>query len=127
MIKYALLLIFLIWIDPNKIGKVNKAKAEAKAAFQRGDYQEAIQHYRTLVDSLGVNEDEVNMNLAHSYFQLNDTTNAKNAYSSLTTSQSSKFKSLADQQLGVMTNRQGKFEEALSHFRNALKADTTNE
>jgi Ca-activated chloride channel family protein len=127
MIKYALLIIFLIWIDPNKIGKVNKAKAQAKEAFQRGEYKEAIQHYRTLVDSLGVNEDEVNMNLAHAYFQLNDTTNARNAYASLTNSQNAKFKSLANQQMGVMANRQGKFEEALGLFRNALKADPANE
>jgi Ca-activated chloride channel family protein len=127
MIKYALLIILLIWIDPNKIGKVNKAKSEAKAAFQRGEYKEAIQHYRTLVDSLGVNEEEVNMNLAHSYFELNDTTNARNAYSSLTNSQNAKFKSVADQQLGVMANRQGKFEEALNHFKNALKTDPANE
>jgi len=36
-------------------------------------------------------------------------------------------KSLANQQLGVMANRKGKFEEALNYFKNALKADPTNE
>ena len=127
MIKYGLLLILLLWIDPNKIGKVNKAKSEAKEAFQRGEFKNAIAQYKTLVDSLGVKEDEVTMNLAHSYFQLNDTVNAKNTYSPLTVSSNAKIKSLANQQLGVLANREGKFEEALNYFRNALKADPTNE
>lgn len=127
MIKYGLLLLLLLWIDPNKIGKVNKAKTEAKNAFQRGEFKNAVAQYKTLVDSLGVKEDEVTMNLAHSYFQLNDTVNAKNSYSSLTTSPNAKIKSLANQQLGVLANREGKFEEALNYFRNALKTDPTNE
>ena len=54
-----LLLLLLLWIDPNKIGKVNKAKSEAKEAFQRGEFKNAIAQYKTLVDSLGVKEDEV--------------------------------------------------------------------
>ncbi len=127
MIKYGLLLLLLLWIDPNKIGKVNKAKSEAKEAFQRGEFKNAIAQYKTLVDSLGVKEDEVTMNLAHSYFQLNDTVNAKNSYASLTTSPNAKIKSLANQQLGVLANREGKFEEALNYFRNALKTDPSNE
>ncbi len=127
MIKYGLLLLLLLWIDPNKIGKVNKAKSEAKEAFQRGEFKNAVAQYKTLVDSLGVKEDEVTMNLAHSYFQLNDTVNAKNTYSPLTASSNAKIKSLANQQLGVLANREGKFEEALNYFRNALKADPTNE
>ena len=127
MIKYGILLLLLLWIDPGKIGKVNKAKAEARKAFLRGEFKNAAAQYRTLVDSLGVKEDEVTMNLAHSYFQLNDTVNARNTYSSLTTSPSAKFRSLANQQLGVLANRDGKFEEALNYFRNALKADPTNE
>ena len=111
MIKgISLLLFFLLGPGPGDIGKVNTAKSEAKKAYQRGDYKTAVAQYKLLTDSLGVKEDEVNMNLAHSYFQLNDTINAQNNYLPLTTSSNSKFKSLANQQLGVLANRQGKFE-----------------
>jgi len=125
--KYLLLSLLLLIDPPGKIGKVNSAKSEAKDHYERGEYKEAAAQYRTLVDSLGVNEDEVSMNLAHSYFQLNDTTNAQNNYLPLTNSTNPKFRSLANQQLGVMANRTGKIEEALSYFKNALKADPAND
>ena len=74
-----ILLIILTLIDPGKIGKINAAKSDAKEAYARGDFKNAVTHYKTLTDSLGVKEDEVNLNMAHAYFQLNDTVNAQNA------------------------------------------------
>lgn len=121
-----LFILFALLIDPNKIGKVNDAKTEAKNAYERGEYDKAVVHYRIL-DSLGVKEDEVSMNLAHSYFHLNDSVNAQNAYLSLTSSRNPTLKSVANQQLGVMSNRQGKYEAALQYFKDALKADPTND
>jgi Ca-activated chloride channel family protein len=114
-------------IDPGKIGQVNTAKAEAKKAYLAGDYKTAIEKYRYLTDSLGVNEEEVNMNLANAYFETKDSVNAPSLYQSLTRSGNSKTRSLASQQLGVAANRQGKFEEALNHFKQSLKADPSNE
>jgi len=125
--KYLLFIILVFFIDPDKIGKVNSAKSEAKKAYERGEYKKAADQYKMLVDSLGVKEDEVSMNLAHSYFKLNDTTNAYQTYMPLASSDNHKIKSLANQQLGVIANRQGKFEEALNFFKNALKADPNNE
>ena len=125
--KYLLLVFLFVVVDPVKIGKVNAAKTKAKEAFQRGEYKIAADQYRLLTDSLGVVEDEVSMNLAHSYFHLNDTLQAQNTYLALTNSANRQMKSLSYQQLGVMANRQGKFEEALNHFKNSLKAEPTNE
>lgn len=126
--KYITLFSLFLLIDPpGKIGKINSAKSDAKEHFQRGEYKEAAADYKTLIDSLGVNEEEVSMNLAHSYFQLNDTTNAQNNYLPLTNSANPTFRSVANQQLGVMANRTGKIEEALNYFKNALKADPTND
>lgn len=113
-------------IDPTKIGQINALKSEAKKAYLAGDFKTAIEKYRFLVDSLHVQEDEVLLNLANSYFQLNDTTNAVNQYQPLTQSSKNQLRSKAEQQLGVMANRQGKFEEALSHFKQAIKSDQTN-
>jgi hypothetical protein len=120
------ILILLNITDPGKISEINRAKSEAKEAYQKGDFITAIEKYRFLVDSLQVREDEVQLNLANAYFQANDTTNSFQNYQPLTQSSNSKIKSVAHQQLGVLANRQGKAEEALASFKQALKADPTN-
>ena len=125
--KYLLLIFLAVIVDPTRIGKINTAKNKAKEHFQRGEYQMATTEYRTLIDSMGVKEDELTINLAHSYFHLNDTVQAQNTYLSLVTSLDKQLKSVSFQQLGVMANRMGKAEQALDYFRNALKANTYNE
>ena len=123
----AILLAALLFTDLDKIGQINTIKSEAKKAYLGGDYKTAIEKYRFLVDSLGVKEDEVLMNLANAYFESQDTTHTFNSYQTLSQSQNKKLSSLANQQLGVLENRQGKFEEALNHFKQAMKADPENE
>lgn len=123
-----LLLIFLFWkIDPTKVSKINSLKSEAKKAYLAGDMKTAIQNYITLRDSLGVKEEELEMNLANSYFTTNDTTRAYQAYQPLLASSNSKIRTWANQQMGVLTNRQGKYEEALQYFKQALKAEPQND
>jgi hypothetical protein len=117
----------LLFTDLDKIGKINSAKAEAKKAFLSGDFKTAIQKYSYLIDSLGVNEDEVRANLASAYFQANDTTGAQNAYQQLIQSSNKKISSVANQQLGVMANNQEKLEEALQYFKQSLKAAPEND
>jgi Ca-activated chloride channel family protein len=122
-----LLLLAAMLTDPGEIGKVNSLKADAKKAFLAGDYKTAADKYRYLADSAGVQEDEVNMNMAHSYFQLNDTAQAIGSYQRVTQSPDTRLRSKAYQQLGVLNNREGKFEEALQFLKQALKADPTNQ
>lgn len=122
-----LLFLLALLIDPTRIGKINTLKAEAKKAYEAGDYKIAISKYRYLVDSLHVKEDEVSLNLGNAYFQSNDTTNAVSQYQSVSLSAKNTLRSKAQQQLGVMTNRQGKFEEALNHFKQAIKSNPANE
>ena len=117
----------LLSIDPSRVSKVNKLKSEAKTAYLAGDMKTAIAKYQFLVDSLHVDEDEVEMNLANAYFNLNDTSNALNRYQPLSVSGDSKINSQANQQMGVVANRQGKFEEALHYFKQAMKAEPNNE
>jgi hypothetical protein len=121
------LLATLLFTDLDKIGKINSAKAEAKKAFLSGDFTTAIKKYTYLIDSLGVNEDEVRANLASAYFQANDTTGALNNYQRLTQSANKKISSVANQQLGVMANNQEKLEESLNYFKQALKAAPEND
>jgi outer membrane biosynthesis protein TonB len=122
-----LFLLLTLLIDPSKIGEVNKAKEKAKESYARGEYTEAAREYSRLVDSLGVKEEEVAMNLAHSYYHLNDTVNARNAYLGLTHSANKNYQSLSYQQLGMLSHRDGKLEEALTYFKSSLKADPLNE
>jgi tetratricopeptide (TPR) repeat protein len=121
-------LVFLValLIDPGKIGTINSLKSEAKEAYAKKDFAKAIEKYRYLVDSLNVNEEEIKLNLANAYFESNDTLNSFQSYQPLTLSSNNRIKSIAEQQLGVLANRQGKFEEALAHFKQSLKADPTN-
>ncbi len=127
--KLLTLLLFasLLSIDPSKISKVNKIKSDAKKAYLAGDMKAAIEKYKFLVDSLHVDEEEVAMNLANAYFNVNDTTSALNRYQPLSVSGDSKINSWANQQMGVVANRQGKFEEALNYFKQAMKAEPNNE
>jgi Ca-activated chloride channel homolog len=122
-----MVMVLTMTIDPGKIGKINSLKSEAKDAYKKGDFKTAISKYRYLVDSLGVQEDEVKLNLANAYFQSNDTTNTAASYQPLTQSTNPKIRSIANQQLGVLSNRQNKHEEALANFKQALKADPSNE
>jgi hypothetical protein len=126
--KYLLFLTVLLSLltDPTKIGQINKIKAEAKKAYLSGDFRVAAQKYQYLIDSLDVNEDEVRMNLANSYFNLKDTASALGEYQTLSQSKEGYIRSKAEMQLGVMANQTSKFEEALNHFKQAIRADPAN-
>jgi hypothetical protein len=127
--KYIFLVVFVLatGVDPATVRRINAAKSEAEQAFKSGDYRTAVDRYKYLVDSLGVKEDEVLLNLANAYYLLKDTTNAFNNYQSLTASGKSDITSKANQQLGIMANQQGKAEEALNYFKQAIKAEPTND
>lgn len=126
--KFITLSIFsvLLVIDPGKIALVNSAKKEAHQAYVDGDYKKAVEKYTYLTKTLEVQEDEVTLNLANAYFHTNDTTNAIHTYQSLLASSKSHIRSKAHQQLGIMQHRDGKLEESLNNFKQAIKADASN-
>ena len=113
--------------DPLKIRKINRIKSEAREAYNRGDYTIAIEKYKFLIDSLDVNEDEVSLNLANAYYNLKDTANAVTTYQALSGSEKKEISSKAYQQLGVIANQQGKADQALADFKNAIKANPKND
>ena len=127
--KFFLLIVLsiLTWVDPATVKKINDAKAAAEEAFKQGNYTAAIKHYQYLVDSLDVREDEVLLNLANASYLAKDTANAFNYYHSVTESPETDIRSKAFQQLGIMANQQGRAEEALKFFKQAIKAEPTND
>jgi Ca-activated chloride channel homolog len=127
--KYFLIIMlaFVSLNDPIKISKINRAKEEAKKAYEAGDFKKAANTYRYLIDSLEVKEDEVMLNLANALYQQKDTASASTTYQSLTASTKRSISSRANQQLGLMSNEKGKAEEALNYFKQAIKDDPANE
>ena len=126
MKSYFLILLLLFANDPRKIAKVNSIKKEAEKAFLNSDYELAISKYQ-LLDSMGVEDDAIKLNLAHALYQLSDTAAAKTNYHSVLTSSDNKLRSVAYQQLAVMHTDENKLEEALQNLKYSIKADPTNE
>ena len=125
--KYLFLILAFIQFDGiNRIAKINQFKKEGNRAYMASNYQESAKKYRYLFDSLNVKEDPVILNLAHSYFNLNDTSNAINFYTVLTESKNPEYKSIAFQQLGVIEFNQKNYNLSLAHLKNSLKADPNN-
>lgn len=126
--KYLLiiLLTFSVKIDPRKLMRINAVKSDAHEAYISGDYKTAIAKYKYLMDSLDVKEDAVMLNLANAYYLSKDSASARTTYQSLTGSDEGRIRSRAHQQLGVMDNKAGKAQDALDHFKQAIKADLSN-
>ena len=120
-------LLGLVTVDVNKIARINKLKKAGESAYRNGEFEQAINSFRTLTDSIGVNEDPVLLNLANSYFQTKDTTNAIQYYARVLGSDNMEMQSRAYQQIGVLLQQQNKLQEALNNFKLALKADASNE
>ncbi len=123
----ALLLVISPFTDLDKIARVNKAKKEAKEAYLAGNYQLASHKYKLLIDSLSVDEEEVLLGYAHTMYNLNDTTNAVNTYKELSASANKKLASIAEQQLGQVLFDKKQYEQALEHYKNALRKNPTNQ
>ena len=117
----------LVITDPKEVAKVNALKEEAETAFLTEDYELALAKYTLLRDSMDIKDPAINLNIAHAHYHLGDTAGAKLNYGNLTSSDQSKFKSIAYQQLGVMNKEAGKLEEALQQLKSAIKADPTNQ
>ncbi|MEO1096422.1 MAG: hypothetical protein AAFX57_01550 [Bacteroidota bacterium] len=127
--KYFLTAILLLspFNDLDKIARVNKTKKEAREAYLNGNYEAALNKYRYLTDSLQVIDDDIRLNIANAYYNLADTAQAIDNYSQLFDSKSKTVRSTAHQQMGILSSKNKKFEEALDHFKEAIKANPANE
>ena len=106
------LIINLFTYFDNNISKINEIKKEAKKNFSEKKYDQAIDKYKYLIDSMNLNDDNVMLNLSHSYLLNGDTLNAIDGYNSLTESKKGNIKSIAYQQLGVISDKYQKLKES---------------
>ncbi len=127
--KWVLTILFLSTLstNPTEIARNNQLKNKAAEAFSDGKYELAAQNYSILYDTLGVNDPAIGLNLAHSYYALGDTSNAKLMYQNIAASNNNELKSIAYQQLGVMSKTPQTLNESLQYLKSALKANPLNE
>ena len=110
----------------NDIAKINGLKKTAEKAFAIGDYQKSIQQYAELLDSLGIEDDAARLNMAHAQFKSNLPKEALVSYQKLILSKDDEIRSIAYQQIGVLSNSPQELRNALSYFKSSLKANPNN-
>jgi tetratricopeptide (TPR) repeat protein len=126
-IVFIFILLHMMLGDINKIARVNKLKKAAASAYANGDYATAISTFKTLTDSMGINDDAVLINLANAFYLTQDTSRAIQYYARVLGSDQANLRSSAYQQIGVILQQQNKLKEALNNFKLALKSDPGNE
>ncbi|MDW7694024.1 hypothetical protein R9C00_04640 [Flammeovirgaceae bacterium SG7u.111] len=130
MIKQFLLLFFsaaMMGGGPDDVAKVNDYKKKAETAYLNQEFEEAAAHYQYLLDTLEVTDPHITLNLAHSYYKTGKTEEAASKYSEIAQSDIKELRSVANQQVGVILAEKQKYKEALSRFKEALKANPANE
>lgn len=122
------LIIFIAFnnFNINRVDEINKLFKSAENSFINEDYKNAIEDYKILIDSFEISNEKVYLNLAHSYFLINDTLNAIENYNYASLTKDEKIKSIAFQQLGNINESKNNLEEALNYYKNSIISDNTN-
>ena len=113
------------WNISIDIKTINSFKEKAELAFNQKDYVSAANYYHALIDSFGVDETELKLNLAHSYFKASETELAEKSYQQLSFDDNKLVSSVANKQLGSMFLEKKKYKEALNYYKEALKRNPT--
>ncbi len=121
-----ILSVFSLTITNNKIDEINKLTKDAEESFFKGEYEKSIDNYKILIDSFGLSNEKVYLNLAHSYLLSKDTLKAIESYNHASHTENNEVKSIALQQLGNINEKKNKLEEALSFYKKSILADNTN-
>ncbi|QJW90772.1 tetratricopeptide repeat protein [Spirosoma taeanense] len=127
---YLFILLWLWWSQPNsliQISENNRARREAEAAYQAGNYGRALSLYAALSRTTTTIDPAVRLNLGHTYFQLKRYDKARPQYETLLRSDRPDLRTVAATQLGVMACLQGDSAAALLLFEQALLEDPNNE
>lgn len=131
MMKY-LLIASLLWVaEPlfpfNDIAKTNALIKEAKEALENERYEEAAENYRVLLDSFGMDDSQLKLNMAHALLKSDKKEEAKNIYRNLSGALDAAHRSIANQQLGNLAIENEELDEAINFYKSALKANPENE
>ncbi|NMM48373.1 tetratricopeptide repeat protein [Marinigracilibium pacificum] len=129
--RYLLLFIFsglfIAQLSANDIAEINKLKKEATEAFNNENYEVAIEKFILLKDSFNVKEETLLLNLAHSYWNSGDTTQAQSSYSNLLDAKDKEIRSIAYQQTGSIAFHKKNYDSAIAMYKQSLLANPYNE
>jgi tetratricopeptide (TPR) repeat protein len=109
------------------IDRSNRLLKEAESAYLQKNYIVALVKYRHLYHALHLKDKHIQLNLAHCYFVIKDTAQAKKHYLPFAEDNSVSIRAIACQQLGVLAYRQQQYAAALSYFKQALQAAPAND
>ena len=118
--------IILSLILSDRIDQINKLTKEAEEAFKNEDFTETIEKYELLIDSFDFSNEQVYLNLAHSHLLSKDTLKAIENYNYASLADKSEIKSIALQQLGNISEKNKKLEDALNFYKASIIADNKN-
>ena len=110
----------------DRIDQINKLTKEAEEAFKNEDFTETIEKYELLIDSFDFSNEQVYLNLAHSHLLSKDTLKAIENYNYASLADKSEIKSIALQQLGNISEKNNKLEDALNFYKASIIADNKN-
>ncbi len=116
-----------LWSEFNQIRATNKIKQEAEIAFNNGNNKKAIDLYNQLIYAFKLRDESLRLNLGHAYYKMNQTAKASYHYKALISSDDIIIRSVAFHQLGVIDGNEGKHQQALSYFKQAIKTNPENE
>jgi tetratricopeptide (TPR) repeat protein len=124
-----ILLLSLLFIPSSWTGiaKRNRAIEEAERLYAETKFEESVRQHLALLDDYGLNDEEVNFDLALSYQNNGQEADAQKTYSALFTSSHEFLPSFAANQIGVLQGREEKYKEALEYFKMALLKNQDNE
>ncbi|MFD2247286.1 aerotolerance protein [Pontibacter ruber] len=124
---FVIFLISLVTGGLQTITKINEYAKEAAQAYGQEDYTTAMHAYEYLLNDLDVEDDQLRLNLAHTYFRAGLLQKAQQQYAALTDHPSSRMRAMALLQMGNIAAEGKKYKQALALFRNALVAEPGNE
>ncbi|MCR6641254.1 MAG: tetratricopeptide repeat protein [Sporocytophaga sp.] len=116
-----------IWSFLNRFSEINNYINSAEQNFKKGEYELAIKDYTILINNYKIKDEDILLNLAHSYYNIQDTSNSKKIYQNLLNSEDRITRSIAHQQLGNVFWMTGKKNKAIYHYTESLKANSANE
>lgn len=128
--KVLLFMIFLLSFPSGgikTISRLNQYTAEAAVAYRAQNYVKAITAYEYILNNLQIKDDQLRLNLAHSYFKANLLTQAQEQYLLLANHQSNHIVAVAHLQLGNIAAKDKKYKKALGLFKKSLLAEPANE
>jgi tetratricopeptide (TPR) repeat protein len=123
---FYIILLFLNIRSLTNVSERNLLKNEASQAFFQKKYALAAEKYQTLSNISFNLEPEARLNLAHAYFQTNDTTKSLNEYRRLLRINDEQISSTALIQVGVINTMLGDSATALALFKEALQKTPEN-